>query len=139
MRNGPSGLELNPRQMLGANNRKLPGDGRMKKEKGKEQRGGHIQKPTHGGLIFEPSAWAQKINERAPVGNMPLMSEFASCKGWETAAKRWKNLLYNRPVSSAIEYFINNLKNSERSILDRGDGDFIKCHFRKKWAKTITY
>ena len=34
-------------------------------------------------------------------------------------------------MSSAIEYFINNLKNSG-GILDRGDGDFLKSHFRKK-------
>ena len=62
---------------------------------------------------------------------MPLLSEFISYQSWENAAKRWKNPLYNRPVSSAVEYFINNLKNSEK-ILDRGAGDFLKCHFRKE-------
>ena len=81
-------------------------------------------------MIFEPSAWAQKTNERAPVGNMPLMSEFASYKGWETAARRWKNLLYNHPVSSAIEYFTDNLQSSEK-ILDKGEVDFSK--FNTRW------
>ena len=60
---------------------------------------------------------------------MPLLSEFTSYRNWGTAAKRWKNLLYNHPVSSAVEYFINNLKNSG-SILDRGAGDFLKSHSR---------
>ena len=50
---------------------------------------------------------------------MPLLSEFTSYQNWETAAERWRNLLYNHPVSSAIEYFINNLKNS-MIILERG-------------------
>ena len=101
------------------------------KGKGQGTKGESYTKTDPGGLIFEPSAWAQKTNERAPVGNMPLMSEFASYKGWETAARRWKNLLYNHPVSSAIEYFINNLQSSGK-ILDKGAGGFSKFNFREK-------
>ena len=91
------------------------------KGKGQGSKGEPYPKTDPGGLIFEPSDWALKTTERAPVGNMHLMSEFASYKGWGAAARRWKNLLYNHPVSSAIEYFINNLKSSGE-ILDKGAG-----------------
>ena len=82
-------------------------------------------------MISEPSTWALKLPERSPVGNMPLLSEFTSYHNWETAARRWKNLLYNHTVSNVIEYFINNLKNSEKFI-DKGAGDFLKSNFRRK-------
>ena len=62
---------------------------------------------------------------------MPLMSEFPRYRSWERSAKRWKNLLHNHPVSNVIEYFINNLRDSHHP-LDRGTGDFLKNHFRKK-------
>ena len=65
------------------------------------------------------------------MGNMPLLSEFASYPSWGAAAKRWNNLMYNHPVSSVIEYYINNLKNST-NILDKGTGGFLKSQFRKK-------
>ena len=59
------------------------------------------------------------------------MPELVRYQKWENAAKRWKNLLYNQLVSSILEYFINNLKNSGK-ILDRIAGGFLKSRFRKK-------
>ena len=108
-----------------------------RKRKRTRNKGGTLHKNRPRGIDFEPSAWAHKINERAPAGNMPLMSEFASYKGWETAATRWQKLLYNHPVSNAIEYFINNLKSSDK-ILDKGAGDFLKFNFRKKMEQNET-
>ena len=40
---------------------------------------------------------------------MPLLGEFASYSEWGKEAKRWAKTLYNRPVSSAIDYFAVNL------------------------------
>merc|ERR1712112_201439 len=39
--------------------------------------------------------------------------------------------LRNHPVSSVVEYYINNLKESS-NILDKGTGDFLKNQYRKK-------
>ena len=99
--------------------------------KGQGSKGEFQLKTDPGGLIYEPSAWALKTSERSSVGNMPLLFEFTSYSNWEPAARRWNNLLYNRPVSRVIEYYINNLKESS-NILDRGAGDFLKSQFRKK-------
>ena len=76
-----------------------------------------------GGAIYESSTWALKPSERSSVGAMPLLSEFVRYQQWETAAKRWKNLLYNHPVSHIVEYFIINFKSSDE-IADKTAGDF---------------
>ena len=62
------------------------------------------------GEIYEKSTRAIKTSERSVVGAMPLLSEFARFANWEAEAKRWKNRLYNHPVSRIIEYFIANFK-----------------------------
>ena len=41
-------------------------------------------------------------------------------------AKRWGNMLYNRPVSSAADYLINNLKENKSSIAGKNAGGFLK-------------
>ena len=99
--------------------------------KGQGSKGEPQPKTDPGGLIYEPSTWALKASERSPVGHMPLLFEFTSYSTWEPAARRWNNLLYNHPVSSVIEYYINNLKESP-NILNNGAGDFLKNQFRKK-------
>ena len=40
---------------------------------------------------------------------MPLLGEFASYRECGKEAKRWAKTLYNRPVSSAIDYFVVSL------------------------------
>ena len=99
--------------------------------KGQGSKGEPQPKTDPGGLIYEPSTWALKASERSPVGHMPLLFEFTSYSTWEPAARRWNNLLYNHPVSSVIEYYINNLKEST-NVLDKGAGGFLKSQFRKK-------
>ena len=67
----------------------------------------------HGGKAFAKSEWATKINERSVAKQMPLMGEFSSYSEWETEAQRWTRMLYNRPISLVIDYFIINLKDTE--------------------------
>ena len=93
--------------------------------KGQGSKGEHQLKTDPGGLIYEPSAWALKTSERPHVGNMPLLFEFSCYSNWDPAARRWSKLLYNHPVSSVIENYISNLKESS-NILDRGGRGFSK-------------
>ena len=65
---------------------------------------------------------------------MPLLSEFARYAKWEAHAKRWKNRLYNRPVSHIIEYFIINFKNSATAV-DKTASDHLKRQLDKKNRK----
>ena len=51
--------------------------------------------------------------------NMPLLSEFSRYGELEFAAKRWAMMLYNRPVIRGVDYFINNLKVSKTSVIDK--------------------
>ena len=50
-----------------------------------------------GGKAYAKSDWAAKINERAVAQQMPLLSEFSGYSEWETDARRWTMMLYNRP------------------------------------------
>ena len=70
-------------------------------------------KGGHGGKAFAKSERAAKINEISVAKQMPLMSEFSSYSVWGTEAPRWTRMLYNRPISLAVDYFAVNLKNSE--------------------------
>ena len=63
-----------------------------------------------GGKAFADSDRAVKINERSVAKPMPLLSEFSSYCACEIEAQRWAMMLYNRPISLGIDYFINNLK-----------------------------
>ena len=65
---------------------------------------------------------------------MPLLSEFARFANWEAEANRWKNRLYNHPVSHIIEYFIINFKNSAQTV-GRTASDYLKRHLGKKVEK----
>ena len=60
-----------------------------------------------------------KTNERSLARHMPLLSEFTRYGEWGAEAKRWANMLYNRPVRSGVNYFINSIKENESSIMDK--------------------
>ena len=41
------------------------------------------------------------------------MGEFPGYSEWEIEAQRWTRMLYNRPISLAVDYFIINLQDSK--------------------------
>ena len=45
---------------------------------------------------------------------------------WENAAKRWAQMLYNRPIRNGVDYFINNFKGDISSITGKNAGGFLK-------------
>ena len=57
---------------------------------------------------------------------MPLLSEFASYVDWEADARRWAMMLYNRPISMAVDYFVNNMNDNETSVIYKNAGGFSK-------------
>ena len=57
---------------------------------------------------------------------MPLLSEHANYGDWETEAKRWSTMLYNRPVSFGVDYFVSNLKGRETAKIDVDAGGFME-------------
>ena len=83
-------------------------------------------KTDPGCKAYEDRDFALKINERPVSKNMPLLSEFANYGDYETDAKRWVGMLYNRPVSLRIDYFVNNSEGRKASEIDVGEGDFLK-------------
>ena len=52
---------------------------------------------------------------------MPLLSGF-TINGERGPKKRWGNTLYNHPMSSGWDYFINNLKDNRSSIMGKTAG-----------------
>ena len=56
--------------------------------------------------------WALKTNGRLVAKQMPLLSESPGYSEWGKEATRWAKPLYNRPVSSEIDYVIINLRES---------------------------
>ena len=52
-----------------------------------------------GEKAYRDSDRALKTNERPLAKNMHLLSEFSRYVDWETDAKRWETMLYNRPIS----------------------------------------
>ena len=73
-----------------------------------------------------------KINERSVAKSMPLLIEFPIYFGWEIEAQRWPMLLYNRPVSLGIDYFVNKLKGSKTSRVDVEAGGVLKHKLKSK-------
>ena len=65
---------------------------------------------------------------------MPLISEFSGYSGRVEGAARWTKTLYNHPVSSAIDYFIVNLKESA-DVMDKESGGHLKHKLRIKVGK----
>ena len=65
-----------------------------------------------GGKAYAKSDWATKTNERSIAKQMPLLSEFSGYSVWGEDAERWTRTLYNRHVSSAMDCFIVNSKES---------------------------
>ena len=63
-----------------------------------------------------------------------MLSEFARFAKWKAGANRWKNRLYNRPVSHIVEYFIINFKNSVATV-DKTASDYLKRQLGRKSRK----
>ena len=68
------------------------------------------------------SDWATKTNEMSVGKQMPLLSEFTGYSEWGNEAKIWTMMLYNRPISLAIDCFIINLKDSGDSADKEASG-----------------
>ena len=51
-----------------------------------------------------------KDQRRIDCENMHLLSEFANYDEWGTDTMRGVMMLYNRPVSSGLDYVVNNPK-----------------------------
>ena len=65
-------------------------------------------------------------NERSLSRITPLLSGITRHGERGAAGKRWANILYNRPVSSGVDYFINNLKENNSSVIDKNAVGFLK-------------
>ena len=87
--------------------------------------GGNL-KADPGGKAYTDSDWALKTNGRAVAKNMPWLSEYANYSDCETDAERWAMMLYNRPVSLGIDYFVNNSNGRKTSKIDVAPGGFLK-------------
>ena len=57
---------------------------------------------------------------------MPLLSEHANYGDRENEAIRRPRVLYNHPISSAVDYFVNNLKDRKGAKIDVAAGGFLK-------------
>ena len=75
--------------------------------------------------------WALKTNERPLAKKMPLLGEFSGYSGWGKEAKMWEKTLYNHPVSSVIDYFILNLRESS-DIMDRKSSGHLERKLKIK-------
>ena len=64
------------------------------------------------GEVYARSDCALKTNARSAAKQMPLSGEFSGYSEWWGEAKRRAKTLYNRPVSSVVDYFIINLRAS---------------------------
>ena len=82
----------------------------LRKRGGKPSQKGPNLMGGPGGKAFADSERDVEINERAVARQMPLLSEFSSYSAWEIEAQRWARMLYNRPISLGVDYFINDLK-----------------------------
>ena len=49
---------------------------------------------------------------------MPLFTVYDNYGDWETEAKRRPTMLYNRPISVGVDYFVNNLKGRKAAEID---------------------
>ena len=45
---------------------------------------------------------------------------------WETDAKRWAKMLYNRPIITRVDYSVNNLKDDRCALMGKNSGGFLK-------------
>ena len=63
---------------------------------------------------------------------MPLLIEYANYGDWETEAERRPMMLYNRPISSGVDYFVNNSKARKSAKIDVEACGFLK---RKVWPE----
>ena len=83
---------------------------------------GRPQMIDHGGKVYKDSECCLKTNERSLASNMPFLSEFTCYGEWKAAEKRWAIMLYNRPISSGVDYFINILTEGESSVMAKNSG-----------------
>ena len=86
------------------------------------------------GDVYAKIDWASKTNARSIVKPMPLLSEFSGYSEWGQEARRRTRKLYNRPVSSAIDYFVINLIDRSDAI-DRGPSGNLRHKLKIKLGK----
>ena len=74
---------------------------------------GRTLRTDPGGNAYQGSDFALKTNGGSVAKNMPLLSKFTSYVDRETDARRWAMVLYKRPLSTAVDYFVNNSDDSK--------------------------
>ena len=83
------------------------------------------------GEAYDASNWVLKTNERSVVKKMPLLGDIPSYSEWGGEARRWAKTLYNRPVSSVIDYLMVNLLASANRV-DSESAGRLKYKLRAK-------
>ena len=58
--------------------------------------------------------------------SMHLLSEFTRYVRVGVEARRWAEMLYNRPLSRGVDYPINNIKANKSSLADKNAGGLLK-------------
>ena len=89
-------------------------------------------KVDHGGKAFADSECGVKINERSVSKPIPLLIEFSSYRERKIESQRWACVLYNRPVSLRIDYFVSNLTDRKTSRVDVEAGGLLKRELKSK-------
>ena len=93
---------------------------------GEASTGGGNLKTDPGCKAYEDSEWALKTNGRAIVKNMHLLRGCANYGDWGNEAIRRSRMLYSRPVSLGMDYFVSNLKGREGAEIDVDACGFLK-------------
>ena len=57
-------------------------------------------------------------------------------RGWEIAEKRWAKMLYNRLLSSGVDYLIDKTKENLNSLTDKNAGGLMKKKRNMEYGKT---
>ena len=94
-------------------------------EQGSTVWGNHLRTDP-GGKAYGGSEWGLKTNGREIVKRMHLLSEYANYGDWETESTLWSVMLYNRPVSLGVDYFVNKSNDRKASGIDVGARGFLK-------------
>ena len=83
------------------------------------------------GWVYAKSGWATKTNDGAIVKQMPSLGEFSGYSERGEESGRWTWTLCNRPVSSAVDYFIANLRASSE-IIDNDSSGHMEHKLKNK-------
>ena len=83
------------------------------------------------GVVYVKSDGALKTNERSTAKRIPLLSELPCYSERGEEARRRAKTLHNHPVSSSIDYFIINLRDSS-DVNDKESSGHLEHKLRMK-------